>query len=400
MLAGGSATASAEPEVGCGWQFMSNATTLNIAFPDANATYWVLPYALAGDDRIELSGWYPYARYMSLNTYGTNFDTVDTLRDNQIAPEPGSGNPFADPAATGLPAAQRRWHATVTTGAADHTRNEISALPTGAGAQRVPVGFLIIRVYVPDDPRSAAGGVPLPEVSLTRAGRTASVPTCTTPFDPATVTAGPLGAAATTAFDKVIAGAASGAFPGNVPEATFVNPASTAGLFPNGDNKYVGAGLTYQPGRIVVVRGRAPSYPDTRAGTPPTEPGTDVRYWSMCQNDMVSPYPVVACAADFQTAVDESGYYTYVVAVPGEVPAHAAADPTVTVLPWGSTGVAKKVLFLRHMLPSAQFYPQSVQASQAAGADPATTMGEYYPRATYCSADTYRSGGWRACFGG
>jgi catechol 2,3-dioxygenase-like lactoylglutathione lyase family enzyme len=27
--------------------------------------------------------------------------------------------------------------------------------------------------------------------------------------------------------------------------ATFVNPGSTSGLFPNGDNKYVGAGLTY-----------------------------------------------------------------------------------------------------------------------------------------------------------
>jgi hypothetical protein len=55
----------------CAWRFMSNETVLNVAFPDANATYWVLPYALGGDDRIELSGDYPAARYFSLNTYGT-----------------------------------------------------------------------------------------------------------------------------------------------------------------------------------------------------------------------------------------------------------------------------------------------------------------------------------------
>ncbi|MFD1813653.1 hypothetical protein [Rhodococcus gannanensis] len=391
-------TASAAPELGCAWQFMSNATSLNVAFPDANATYWVLPYTLFDGDRITLSGWYPYARYMSLNTYGTDFDTVDTLRDNEIQPDEGSTNPFTDPTATDAPPDRRRWHATVTTGPADHGRNEIAALPTAAGAGRLPAGFLIIRVYVPDDASSPAGGVPLPQVSLTRGDRTVDVTTCSAPFDPAAVTGGPLGSAAESAFDSVIASAAAAAFPGDTPEATFVDPASTSGLFPNGDNKYIGAALSHQPGRIVVVRGRAPTFPDTRAGVPVTAPGTQVRYWSMCQNDLVSPYPVVACAADFQTAVDDSGYYTYVIGTDEDVPDTAVADPTVTVLPWGSTDVARKVLFLRHMLPSPQFYPQSVQASQADGVDPAVSMGEYYPRAAYCATDTYRTGGYRACF--
>ncbi|MFE3289224.1 hypothetical protein [Rhodococcus sp. NPDC059234] len=389
--------AQAPPELGCAWQFMSNSTVLNVAFPDANATYWVLPYALGPGERIELAGQYPRARYMSLNTYGTNFDTVDTLRDNQITPDPGSVNPFAAPGTA--PAAQGRWHATVVPGAADHAANQIRGLP--AAGQSTPLGFLIIRVYVPDDRNSAAGGVPLPEVTLVRgdgAVRT-PVPTCGAAFDPATAPNGQVNQALTAAFDNVIAGAASGAFPGNVPEATFVNPASTSGLFPNGDNKYLGAGLTYQPGRIVVVRGRAPTFPDTRGGAPPTEPGVQVRYWSMCQNDQVSPYPVVACAADFQTRVDSAGNYTYVVAAPADVPTTAATDPTVTVLPWGSTDVPKKVLFMRHMLPSAQFYPQSVQASQDQHSDPATSMGAYYPEATYCSTSTFDSGGYRACFG-
>lgn len=398
--AGAAQRAQPASQPGCAWQFMSDSQVLNVAFPDVNATYWVLPYALTPDERIELSGTFPYARYMSLNTYGTDFGTVDTLRDNQIAPDPGSGNPFADPAAAAAPESARRWRATVVPGAADHSVNQIRGLP--ADGQSAPLGFLIIRVYVPDDPNSAPGGVPLPDVTLVRgngAVRT-PVPTCAAAFDPATVQNGPVGQALTAAFDNVIAGAASGAFPGGVPEATFVNPASTSGLFPNGDNKYLGAGLTYRPGRIVVVRGRAPTFPDTRAGALPAEPGTQVRYWSMCQNDQVSPYPVVGCAADFQTRVDDAGNYTYVVAAPADVPARAQADPTVTVLPWGSTAVPRKVLFMRHMLPSQQFYPQSVQASQDQHTDPAASMGAYYPEATYCSTAAFETGGYGACFGG
>ncbi|MFC9789512.1 hypothetical protein [Rhodococcus sp. NPDC127528] len=396
MPAAAAERAQPPTDLGCAWQFMSNSTVLNVAFPDANATYWVLPYSLGAGDRIELAGQYPHARYMSLNTYGTNFDTVDTLRDNQITPDPGSTNPFAG--ANTAPGAPRSWHATVLPGTADHAANQIRGLP--AAGQSAPLGFLIIRVYVPDDPNSAAGGVPLPDVTLVHGDGAVRAPvaTCTAPFDPAAAPNGPVNQALTAAFDSVIAGAASGAFPGNVPEATFVNPASTSGLFPNGDNKYLGAGLTYQPGRIVVVRGRAPTFPDTRAGASPTEPGEQVRYWSMCQNDQVSPYPVVACAADFQTRVDSAGNYTYVVAAPADVPVTATTDPTVTVLLWGSTQVPKKVLFMRHMLPSAQFYPQSVQASQDQHIDPATSMGAYYPEATYCSTSTFDSGGYRACF--
>ncbi|WP_422626516.1 hypothetical protein [Rhodococcus sp. (in: high G+C Gram-positive bacteria)] len=375
----------------CAWRFMSNETVLNVAFPDVNATYWVLPYALGPGDSIELSGTYPAARYFSLNTYGTNFDTVDTLRDNQIQPDPGSGNPFVDASAHTLPDGQRSWHATLVTGPADHTRNEIAALPDGQGT---PVGFLIIRVYVPDDAASPSGGVPLPEATMRIGGATVPRQPCEQPFDPASYS-GPVSQLAQAGFDQVIAGAASGAFPGGTPETVFVNPASSSGLFPNGDNKYLGTALSYQPGRIVVVRGKAPLFPDTRAGVPATDPAQQVRYWSLCQNDLVSPYPVVACAADFQTALDASGYYTYAVAAPDDLT--AVADPTVTVLPWGDTAVPKKVLFLRYMLPTAAFYPQSIQASQASGTDPATVMGPYYPTATYCTAATFVAGGYAAC---
>ncbi len=151
LWSGAASVASAQPAptAQCAWQFMSDSTVLDVAFPDATRRTGCCPTRWGRGDTIELSGTYPAARYFSLNTYGTNFDTVDTLRDNQIGPDPGSGNPFADAAAGALPATQKRWHATVVTGPADHSRNQIQALPAGADAQSVPVGFLIIRVYVP-----------------------------------------------------------------------------------------------------------------------------------------------------------------------------------------------------------------------------------------------------------
>nr|WP_280234688.1 hypothetical protein [Nocardia cyriacigeorgica] len=375
----------------CAWRFMSNSTVLNVAFPDANSTYWLMPYALGPGDSIELSGTYPAARYFSLNTYGTDLDTVDTLRDNQIVADPGSANPFVDAAAASLPPSQQRWHARLVNGPADHSRNELRAVPSG---QSTPIGFVIVRVYVPDDPASLSGGVALPDVKLSLAGADVPAQPCAQPFDPATYT-GPIASAAKAAFDRAIAAAASGAFPGNTPEASFGNPASTSGLFPNGDNKYIGTRISYQPGRLLVVRGMAPTFPDTRAGQSPTDP-SQMRYWSMCQNDLRSPYPVVACAADFQTALDSSGYYTYVVAAPTDLPPNLG--PNVTVIPWGSTDV-DKVLFLRNMTPSAAFYPNSIQASQDSGTDPASTMGPYYPRTAYCSTETFATGGADACLG-
>ncbi|WP_408014588.1 hypothetical protein [Rhodococcus xishaensis] len=372
----------------CAWRFMSDGEVGNIAFPDTNATYWVLPYALGPETSIELSGNYPAARYFSLNTYGTGLDTIDTLRDALISPDAGSSNPFSDSPAENLSPDERQWTATLVPGPADHARNEIQALRPGGS----PVGFLIYRVYVPDDAASQSGGVPLPEVRYNIRGNEVPIQPCAEPFgyqpsEGSGLMTGLRPEGRPSLLDSLL---------GNAPEATFANPERTAGLFPNGDNKYISAQLTYEPGRIAVVRGKAPAFPNTSAGDSPIDPDQQLRYWSMCQNDLVLPFPVVACAGDFETALDAEGWYTYVVAAPEDVP--SKADPTVTVLPWGSTDIERKVLIWRNMLPTDTFYPLSIQAAQAEGADPAATMGEYYPSVTYCSAETFDNEGYAGCF--
>ena len=65
-------------------------------------------------------------------------------------------------------------------------------------------------------------------------------------------------------------------------------------------------GDTYQPGRIIVVHGKAPGFPDTFDGSPIWVPSrgfrtVDMRYWSMCDNDFALPVPVVNCATDLTT---------------------------------------------------------------------------------------------------
>jgi hypothetical protein len=80
-----------------------------------------------------------------------------------------------------------------------------------------------------------------------------------------------------------------------------VIPENTGGCFPNADNKYIaGANLCFEPEKVIVVRSKAAAFPDTHSGAPVWQPPgqftkVQVRYWSMCNNDQVKPFPVVAC---------------------------------------------------------------------------------------------------------
>lgn len=377
----------------CAWKFVTTPATANVAYPDANATYWTTPYQLGEETSIRIEGTYAQARYFSYNTYDHSGNTIDTARDAQIDPDAGSGNPFADPAAQGLPLYQQRYTATVVRG--DPTGpNEIDGVRDGDPAG---VGFLILRVYISDDPAEPSGGLELPTLTLVEEGGAETpLPVCSA-VPPDDDDGSEAGAGLRELIARYLAANPPEQQNLSLPEGEFVLPATTGGLFPNGDNSYIAARLTYQPDRLVVVRGQAPIIPNTRAGEPVTAP-QDLRYWSFCMNDMVTPFPVVACAADYQVAVDASGTYNLVLGADGEVPSSALDDPAVTVIPWGDPSVADKALILRNMLPQGPYAAQSVLAANDSGTEPVDVMGSYYPEATYCEAETYAAGGAAACF--
>ena len=149
------AYAVAQPLPVCGWPFESNGRGItNVATPDTNATYWVMPFDTGSWAAMVIQGRYPKARFFNFDTYTSNGAAVDTIIDSNITPDPGSTNPFA-----ALSASLPQNYSVV-----------ISHGPTGS-ANSLRVGgsrlaFVVFRVYLPDMGIDKTGGFGLPLVSL------------------------------------------------------------------------------------------------------------------------------------------------------------------------------------------------------------------------------------------
>jgi len=201
-------------------------------------------------------------------------------------------------------------------------------------------------------------------------------------------------------------------------------------LMPNPDNKYI---MTqpgpYQQGRVIVIHGKAPSFPNTYDGSPNPSSNVDMRYWSVCNNDFALPIPVVRCLTD-QGTVTQGGYYTIVIS--DDLLRPGWLKPNVNWLPWGDEQYPKLVFF-RNMIPvkdESKYktipFPYAIQKVvigcyknacinpnavfdftlpdlppradvTAAGPYVQKIMGDYYPVATWCDKSTFKHGGWQAC---
>ncbi|MFC5801014.1 hypothetical protein [Streptomyces formicae] len=391
LVAPSSAGTAAAPEVRCAWPAVVSPTRLNFAFPETNATYWMMPYRLGEGDRIVADGTFPSARFTSLTSYDAKGAPIDSLADHDIAASPGSKNPFAVPDA-GTDPARHRYSVTLRPGTAAGSGGNTLAATTDSAASGS--GFLVVRIYVPAEPSDPAGGAPLPTLSVQREnGRSETL----TPCPKADSTQGPAGPLVDDLRKLVKDVAPPGRFAGCGEFTTgnpgFALPNKVSNLFPNPYNKYLCAPVAYEQGRIAVVRGKAPTFPNTGEGQSVLDP-TQVRYWSICQNQWQVPYPASSCAADFQTALDEDGTYTYVVSTPQDRPANATTADGVTWISWGPTDV-DSVLIMRNMLP-AQDFDNAIQDVKP-GENAASVMGAYYPSITYCDKDTFADGGPDAC---
>ena len=392
----------------CGWPTKADKATQNVAYPDTAATYWGTSYVLAPGERLELRGHYPDARYASFITYGPTGGALGVLTDRDIQPDPGSTNPFLGGGPSG-----GRYTVTVT-GSDQKAANTISAAapagapgttaPTGTqpdttaptvpanravllgtgtpGAAGVVGGTILYRVYLSKTVGDPTGGAGLPDISVVHADGTRSeVPTCANPG------ANP---------------AATAIIEANGPETNtpapaqpvFIRPkAGAANLYPNPDNVYVVTILRHTPGKIVVVRGKAPTFPDTGKGV--TITGTEqVRYWSLCTNEYRKPYPVSFCVADQDVAVALDGTYTFVISTAADRPTDATAANGITWLDWGDTSV-DNLLLMRHMLAAPGFTESAINL--APGTLASTTMGPYAPAGVYCDASAFAAGGVAAC---
>ena len=372
----------------CSWPFESTGQGItNVATPDANATYWVMPIDTSLWSAMVIQGTYPEARFFNFSTYSATGSLTDTVYDSHIAPDPGSTNPFATTAAAG----SHNYTVTVGTGSLGSS-NLLSA-----GGSRL--AFVVLRVYLPDKGLDRTGGFGLPAVSLVAPnGAMRRLQPC--PFASAETSLGSMitllvasGFSDAADFLRSILTAANqrsamtgGCNPGQPgPAPVSFGPAPGENFFPNPQTTYLQTpSFCYQSGKIVVVRGKALVFPNTYPGGSVFQPAFDgqiqVRYWSMCNNDNVIPYPVIGCEADFATKLDPSLFYTYVVSNDPAPPTWLPAD--ATWLPWGATSIPQSLIF-RNILPASS-----------------TPAGDYYPSGVFCDQAVFIAQGWQGCFAG
>jgi hypothetical protein len=379
--------AAAPPVPACSWPFESTGRGLtNLATPDTNATYWVMPVDTGLWGAVVVQGAYPAARFFGFSSYKATGALIDTTYDSHIVPDPGSTNPFAAPAGNGP------HNYTLTIGAsALGSANLLSA----AGSR---LAFVVYRVYVPDQGLDRTGGVGVPAVSLVgRDGSVRRLQPC--PFASAETSLGNmatllLASGFSDAADFLqniltaalhrqvsITGNCNASQPG--PAAVPFGAAPGENFFPNPQTTYLHTpNLCLQPGKVVLIRGRAFVFPNTYLGGSVFQPAFDdqvqVRYWSMCNNDGVIPSPVIACQADFQTRLGQDQFYTYVVSNDPAPPSWLPAD--ATWLPWGPTNAPITLIF-RSILP-----------------ENSTIAGDYHPTGVFCDQELFVAQGWQACF--
>ncbi|MFI5491331.1 hypothetical protein [Actinoplanes sp. NPDC051859] len=369
----------------CAWPEEVGAEAENVALPDTNARYWVMPIKANLGRQITVTGVFPDARYFSFAVYDgykgtfTSNGVSSARADYEIAPDPGSVNPWQVPAVAG-----GTYTLQLRRSVAPGDTNVLPLAPEGSpnGA----LGSLVYRIYLPTGGPSAP--VVLPTLTITDGGQSQTLPPCSTRHAPAAQAAP--------------AGSSAARIP--VPDLTFVRPTGNDQLFPNPDSGYLSTWVT-PPGEknVVVVRGRAAASPDQPHPHPWPQRGDDMRYWSLCTNLRVPDYPVVVndlpdgntdpgCRHDDVTSLDLGGNYTFVIGTEAQR-ARIEAVGGMTFVPFSLTSPrARHLVLLRNMMPVPGF-GKSVLDVPPDGL-PATAeavMGDYYPRARICPLSTLDS---------
>jgi len=410
---------------GCGWPLLlSPEGPANFQGPDDAARYWIMPLDTTQYRAMTIHGVYPHLRYFAIAAYevvdkgsGYDFEVGDPLYDAEISPDQGA-NPFVKPGGSNGTYTVEISHGDFQTVA------RARAVPKGVVPNTITVTadlvWIVLRAYVPDADasltgQSLMGGVPLPAITLTDYnGVSKKLDTCS-PINKWS----DLIALGRHLFPPEIDLTVDEGTP-STNRLWFASPAKPPGnLWPNPDGKYLMMlpGNEYQDGRVMVIRGKAPGFPDTFNGSGIWNPArgfrsVDVRYWAMCNMNLTSPPSVVACATDLTTRL-QGQEYTIVISDDRQRPDWLR--PNMNWLPWGDVQYPKFVV-LRNILPSPDF-PYSAEdawaecpfdfsfpevpdrsALDAVGPCAQRVMGDYYPVALWCDKATFLAGGFDACF--
>lgn len=302
----------------------------NIAYPEGNATYWAMVVDGAIGTSLTIKGQFPAARYMGIQVYDIDHNVRGAINDQSINPDSGQNNPF-------------RVNSTATLGTYT-VKLVFGATPATPAANTIysdgltEVG-LVYRVYYSNNSKSLIGSTTDPKLpKLKQNGVTLS-----------NCPARPILKDSQTVNGHIDDFDFTGTVPAQSKTATapptlilsITNPLTP--YYPSADNNYMSALISRQyftapyTYNMVVMRMRAPTYPNTQAGEAPWLAATDrqVRFWSVCENEPITT-GVARCLPD-NKSTPLNGFVTVVFSDPSYKPSSSVlASWGASWLPFGA----------------------------------------------------------------
>jgi hypothetical protein len=412
------------------------------AYPEAQAQYWLARFRLNEGDVVTLNGFYPKARYQSLVLYGTAGGSPgvpqSSIRDDQIAPDPGSSNPFL-PGAARYPD-RRAWTLRVVKGPAPQVPAPNTLYSPTPVDQNIE---MILRIYEPERGEGILGGVPLPRPTLRRADgsvrrglrnvcqqingadrtfssilETMSVREWLNLYQKPGANFATTPALTPPRWDRFFGqqcllqsfNEAAG-----LPRDNSQCVDGLAGFYSNFDSRYVHVYTSDVLGAVQVTTGRMPTFVRTfnhRRHFPAA--ARQVRYWSYCTYESNITLYGDACLTDRDVPLRAGRRYTIVASKRAKRPANAiakcgyawvatprhgdhatfpnASDPTRT---HPRVRFAERRAFAWHAMRQLYANPnfnERIANVQAFGQEQAV-MGAYYPTTTYSSKRAFEARG-------
>ena len=392
------AQGSASLPSACAWPIEDSYLMSNSGLPDTAAWYWGQPFTVHRGTQVVVAGTYPDARYASFTVYSsselpfTSNGVVSSLADFQIAPDAGSANPWRRVAAPG-------GHFTLKL-RMPVSPGQTNVLPLAPAGVTSGVGYLEYRVDLPA--AGDASHIALPHITVENDGSTQQLRACTSHT---TAIPPPVRQTTTTRATTPTSSRARRLAPLEFFRAAFQT------YFPNPETGYLVAYMTpLTASQVVVVTGKAPTFPPGAHPSIWPSASDQVRYWSMCVNIGEGTDPVVVnhlpggrtdlgCRADDATKLSTDGTYTYVIGTEAQrTTIERVAGVTFLPLSLALPATPLYLLAMRYTLvnPSFGSAPQNVAQTLSAPAA-AQTMGAYYPHAQVCSLSVLGAGGASPC---
>ncbi len=373
----------------------------NALYPDSTSAYWVAFFNTPEGARLELKGEFPRSRYISFSSFNEQGVPLDSLADYQIHPEADNINPFI--AGAVRDSQQRDYRLSVLNAAQAGAEEAISPTTEKPGALHAPTSkndqqIVVYRIQAADEGLHPAGGVALPEPLLTL--KDGSVLQGVAACEALQAAQFPRLAPGTAGMpkDQYLAlldqpDKADTHQAKQTPEWHILlerdNQLGTGDGFTHPDNPYIRTLINTRFGDVLVIRGKAPTTPETRNGDKSMGAG-QLRYWSMCSYQSLANTRVNACVHDEQVPLDADGYYTVMLSKAKDRPRTAHPECGVAWLPIADDGDGVKdagagMLQLSNLLAAADFQQAISRIEKDADID--KVMGDYAPKGVYLQSN-------------